>query len=110
MNRYLVTGAAGFIGANVAQALLDAGYEVVGVDSLKDYYDVDLKHYRLKPLLNHSGFSFVRGDLADGQIVDSLFAQQILTALSISRRKQGFGIYWRIPVPTFNAILWASST
>ena len=75
MNRYLVTGAAGFIGANVAQALLDAGYEVVGVDSLNDYYDVDLKHYRLKPLLNHSGFSFVRGDLADGQIVDSLFAQ-----------------------------------
>ena len=75
MNRYLVTGAAGFIGANVARALLDAGYEVVGVDSLNDYYDVDLKHYRLKPLLNHSGFSFVRGDLADVQIVDSLFAQ-----------------------------------
>ena len=42
MNRYLVTSAAGFIGANVAQALLDAGYEVVGVDSLNDYYDVDL--------------------------------------------------------------------
>ena len=42
MNRYLVTGAAGFIDANVAQALFDAGYEVVGVDSLTDYYDVDL--------------------------------------------------------------------
>ena len=42
MNRNLVTGAAGFIGANVAQALLDADYEVVGVDSLNDYYDVDL--------------------------------------------------------------------
>ena len=42
MNRYLVTGAAGFIGANVAQALLEAGCEVVGVDSLNDYYDVDL--------------------------------------------------------------------
>ena len=75
MHRYLVTGAAGFIGANVAQALLDAGCEVVGVDSLNDYYDVDLKHYRLKPLLDHSGFSFVQGDMADAQIVDSLFTQ-----------------------------------
>ena len=75
MNRYLVTGAAGFIGANVALALLDAGCEVVGVDNLNDYYDVDLKQYRLKPLLDHSGFSFVQGDLADAQIVDSLFAQ-----------------------------------
>jgi len=71
----LVTGAAGFIGANIAQALLDAGCEVVGVDSLNDYYDVDLKHYRLKPLLEHSGFSFVQSDIADAQIVDSLFTQ-----------------------------------
>jgi UDP-glucuronate 4-epimerase len=75
VNRYLVTGAAGFIGANVAQALLDAGCDVVGVDSLNDYYDVGLKHYRLKPLLDHSDFSFVQGDLADTQIVDSLFAR-----------------------------------
>ena len=75
MHRYLVTGAAGFIGANVAQALLDAGCEVVGVDSINDYYDVDLKHYRLKPLLEHSRFSFVQGDMADAQIVDSLFTQ-----------------------------------
>ena len=76
MNRYLVTGAAGFIGANVAQALLDADCDVVGVDSLNDYYDVDLKQYRLNQLLDHSGFSFVQGDMADSQIVDSLFAQQ----------------------------------
>ena len=75
MHRYLVTGAAGFIGANVTQALLDAGCEVVGVDSLNDYYDVDLKHYRLKPLHDRSGFSFVQGDMADTQIVDSLFTQ-----------------------------------
>ena len=75
MNRYLVTGAAGFIGANVAQALLDADHEVVGIDSLNDYYDADLKQYRLSPLLSHSGFSFVQGDLADAQVVVPLFAQ-----------------------------------
>tara|TARA_X000001036_G_C19941235_1_gene505971 strand:+ start:140 stop:271 length:132 start_codon:yes stop_codon:yes gene_type:complete len=43
MNRYLVAGAAGFIGASVAQALLEAGCEVMGVDSLNNYYDVGLK-------------------------------------------------------------------
>ena len=75
MNRYLVTGAAGFIGANVARALLNADCKVVGVDSFNDYYDVDLKQYRLDPLLNHSGFSFVQGDLADAQVVASLFTQ-----------------------------------
>ena len=75
MNRYLVTGAAAFIGANVAQTLLEAGCEVVGVDSLNDYYEVGLKQYRLKPLLDHSGFSFVRGNLADAQVVDSFFAR-----------------------------------
>lgn len=75
MNRYLVTGAAGFIGATVAQALLEAGCEVVGVDDLNDYHDVGLKQYRLNPLLDQSRFSFVQGDLSDSQIVDLLFAQ-----------------------------------
>ena len=59
MNRYLITGAAGFIGASVAQALLEAGCEVVGVDSLNDHYDVGLEQYRLKPLLDNSRVSYV---------------------------------------------------
>jgi UDP-glucuronate 4-epimerase len=59
MRRYLVTGVAGFIGANVAAALLRAGHEVVGVDNINDYYDPLLKHYRLRPLLEKSNFSFV---------------------------------------------------
>ncbi len=56
MKRYLVTGVAGFIGANVAAALLRAGHEVVGVDNINDYYDPLLKHYRLRPLLAESIF------------------------------------------------------
>ena len=75
MHRYLVTAAAVFIDASVAQALLEAGCEVRGVDSLNDYYDVSLKQLRLKPPLDHSRFPFVQGDLSDGQIVDLLFVQ-----------------------------------
>ena len=66
MNRYLVTGAAGFIGASGAQALLEAGCGVEGVDILNDHCDVGLKQYRLTPLLDHSRFSFVQGGLSDG--------------------------------------------
>ena len=47
----------------------------MGVDSLNDYYDVSLKQYRRKALLDHSRFSFVQGDLSNVQIVDLLFAQ-----------------------------------
>ncbi len=67
MKRYLVTGVAGFIGANVAAALLRAGHEVVGVDNINDYYDPLLKRYRLVPLLTEPHFSFVETDLADAR-------------------------------------------
>src|SRR4051812_25648385 len=54
MATYLVTGAAGFIAANVCEQLLAAGHRVVGVDNLNDYYDVRLKEYRLSRLLKLS--------------------------------------------------------
>ena len=59
-----LTGAAGFIGSHVAGHLLDAGHEVVGVDSLNDYYDPALKHARLKRLTDRKGFRFVEADIA----------------------------------------------
>ena len=76
MRRYLVTGVAGFIGANVAAALLRAGHEVVGVDNINDYYDPLLKHYRLRPLLTESNFSFVETDLADAHATQALFSDR----------------------------------
>jgi len=60
----LVTGAAGFIGFNVAQALLARGDQVVGLDNLNDYYDVALKQARLDLLSKNPNFTFVKADLA----------------------------------------------
>lgn len=71
--KVLITGAAGFIGMHVAQILLDRGDEVIGVDNLNDYYDVDLKKARLSRLAKHPGFKFALLDIADRQGVAQLF-------------------------------------
>ena len=73
----LVTGAAGFIGFHVAQRLLSAGREVVGLDSLNDYYDPALKRARLDVLKRQSQFTFVQSDLADRVATKSAFAQHL---------------------------------
>lgn len=74
--KYLVTGAAGFIGFHVVQRLCEAGHQVVGLDNLNDYYDVNLKLARLKVLEAENLFSFVKLDLADREGVAELFSQQ----------------------------------
>jgi UDP-glucuronate 4-epimerase len=63
----LVTGVAGFIGSFVARRLLDAGFEVVGIDNLNAYYDVQLKLDRLTLLRSRAGFTFERCELADAE-------------------------------------------
>lgn len=74
--KYLVTGAAGFIGAKVSERLCALGHEVVGIDNLNDYYDVDLKLARLAPLDTLSNFRFIKLDLADREGIATLFAEQ----------------------------------
>ncbi|MCL9641900.1 NAD-dependent epimerase [Rahnella victoriana] len=74
--KYLVTGAAGFIGFYVSQRLLAAGHSVVGIDNLNDYYDVSLKLARLAQLEDKDGFEFIKLDLADREGMASLFAGQ----------------------------------
>lgn len=74
--KYLVTGAAGFIGANVSKRLCAMGHEVVGIDNLNDYYDVALKLARLAPLEALSNFHSIKLDLADREGIAKLFAQQ----------------------------------
>jgi UDP-glucuronate 4-epimerase len=72
-NTILTTGAAGFIGFHVAQRLLSDGREVVGVDSVNDYYNPKLKEARLELLKRNSKFTFVKLDLADRAASKSLF-------------------------------------
>lgn len=74
--KYLVTGAAGFIGFHVSQRLLAAGHQVVGLDNLNDYYDVRLKEARLALLAPEAGFTFIKGELADRPAMAALFAEQ----------------------------------
>jgi UDP-glucuronate 4-epimerase len=73
--KFLVTGAAGFIGFHTAKALLDRGDDVIGLDNMNAYYDVTLKEARLAQLTPRDGFTFVKGDLADKATIEQLFAE-----------------------------------
>ena len=69
----LVTGAAGFIGFHLTKILLKQGYQVIGVDSINDYYDINLKQTRLNQLQKCANFHFFKYDIADQEAVRSLF-------------------------------------
>jgi len=69
---YLVTGAAGFIGARVSELLLAEGHTVLGIDNLNEAYDVRIKHWRLKRLQPQPGFHFYHNDLCDRPALERL--------------------------------------
>ena len=80
--KYLVTGAAGFIGYYLSKRILEHGGNVIGIDNLNDYYAVSLKEDRLKELEKVSGagdngtFTFIKGDISDKAAIDELFAKE----------------------------------
>ena len=76
MTKYLVTGAAGFIGFHVSRRLLARGEQVVGLDNVNDYYDVRLKYARLAQLEAEPQFRFVKADLAERAALQQLFASE----------------------------------
>ncbi|MBF0457326.1 MAG: NAD-dependent epimerase [Nitrospirae bacterium] len=74
--KILVTGGAGFIGFHLCKRLTEHGFDVVTVDNLNDYYDVRIKHNRLKLLESAANFRFVRMDIADRAAMENLFAAE----------------------------------
>ena len=73
----LVTGAAGFIGSNLVKKLFQELPEakVIGIDNMNDYYDVRLKEQRLEELLQYPSFTFIKGNIADKQLINEIFTQ-----------------------------------
>lgn len=74
--KILVTGTAGFIGSFVSKTLLQQGHDVVGLDNLNDYYDVNLKQARLNFLKTEKGFRFLKMDVASKEDLKNLFATE----------------------------------
>ncbi len=70
--KILVTGAAGFIGSHLSEGFLRAGHTVVGLDNFDDFYDPAVKEGNLSVALDHSGFTLVRGDIRDAELLSAL--------------------------------------
>ncbi|MBF0319798.1 MAG: NAD-dependent epimerase [Nitrospirae bacterium] len=74
--KILVTGGAGFIGFHLCKKLISHGFDVVTVDNLNDYYDVQIKHDRLKLLYGAGNFKFLEMNIADKDTMEALFAEE----------------------------------
>ncbi|MDP2977070.1 MAG: GDP-mannose 4,6-dehydratase [Anaerolineales bacterium] len=103
MGHYLVTGTAGFIGARVAEMLLEQGHTVVGVDNLNAAYDVRIKEYRLRRLQSLPGFTFQKIDISDRHAVEGSNMQPSNPSGRVLRR--GSGQASGRGLPTFNAVI-----
>ena len=75
MKTYFITGVAGFIGANLALRVLneESDVKVIGLDNMNEYYDVKIKEYRLNKLTEFNNFTFIKGNLADKELIEEIF-------------------------------------
>jgi nucleoside-diphosphate-sugar epimerases len=95
----LVTGAAGFIGANLVRRICEESPSstVIGIDSMNDYYDVTLKEYRLKELKKYPSFVFIRGNIADKPLMFEIF-EKYRPAVAVNLAAQA-GVRYSITNP-----------
>ncbi len=86
MAHYLITGAAGFIGARTSEMLLTQGHTVVGIDNVNDAYDPRMKAYRLKKLQGLGGFKFHRRDISEKSCIDLFKDEKFDAVLHLAAR------------------------
>ncbi|MBI4760826.1 MAG: NAD-dependent epimerase/dehydratase family protein [Chloroflexota bacterium] len=86
MAHYLVTGAAGFIGARTSEVLIQDGHTVTGIDNLNDAYDVRMKEYRLKRLQEMGGFTFHKVDISEKSVIDFFKGQTFDGVINLAAR------------------------
>ena len=89
MANFLVTGAAGFIGARTSEFLIKDGHTVAGVDNLNDAYDPRIKQYRLKRLQALPGFTFHKLDISEKSIIDHFRDHQFEGVINLAARAGG---------------------
>ena len=77
MKTYFITGTSGFIGYYLAKRILEenSDIQVIGLDNMNDYYEVSLKEWRLNNLLKYSNYKFIKGNLADKELVNKIFEE-----------------------------------
>ena len=77
MQTYLITGSSGFIGSFLTKRILEENenVQVIGIDNMNDYYDVRLKEYRLETLKKFPNFKFIKGNIADKELINKVFAE-----------------------------------
>jgi nucleoside-diphosphate-sugar epimerase len=115
MANVLVTGAAGFIGSQLAQRCLDLGHRVLGIDSFTPYYDPDLKRANVAQIGTHESWRFLEGDLADLDLASALNGIEVVFHLAAqpgvrSSWGQTFGAYVDSNVTALQRLLEASTS
>ena len=86
MGNYLVTGAAGFIGARTTELLIKDGHTVVGIDNMNDAYDPRMKEYRLRKMQAMPGFNFHQQDISDKSIIDQFKNEKFDGVINLAAR------------------------
>ncbi len=86
MGRYLITGAAGFIGARTSEMLIEQGHTVVGIDNVNDAYDPRMKEYRLKKLQALPGFKFHKRDISEKSVIELFKDEKLDGVINLAAR------------------------